>query len=50
MPIKRIDGNMTGLKANQMHRLEHIYRRKVPAQQIVTHGPKAKLCMIPATG
>ena len=27
---------MTGLKANQIHRLQHIYRRKVPAQHIVT--------------
>ena len=34
--IKRIEDNVTGLKANQIHRLQHIYRRKVPAQQIVT--------------
>jgi hypothetical protein len=35
-PIKRIEGNVTGLKAKQIHRLQHIYRRKVPAQHIVT--------------
>ena len=35
-PIKRIEGNVTGLKANQIHRLQHIYRCKVPAQHIVT--------------
>ncbi len=44
MSIKRIDGNMTGLKANQIHRLEHIYRRKVPAQQIVTQELARYLC------
>ena len=43
-PIKRIDGNVTGLKANQMHRLQHIYRRKVPAQQIVTQELARYLC------
>jgi len=43
-PIKRIDGNLTGLKANQIHRLQHIYRRKVPAQQIVTQELARYLC------
>lgn len=27
---------MAGLKAQQIHRLQHISRRKVPAQQMVT--------------
>ncbi len=44
MPIKRIHGNITGLKANQMHRLQLIYRRKVPAQQIVTQELARSLC------
>ena len=35
---------MTGLKANQIHRLQHIYRRKVPAQQIVTQELARYLC------
>src|SRR5499426_1775853 len=43
-PIKRIEGNVTGLKANQIHRLQHIYRRKVPAQQIVTQELARYLC------
>ena len=42
--IKRIEGNVTGLKANQIHRLQHIYRRKVPAQQIVTQELARYLC------
>lgn len=44
MPIKRIHGNITGLKTNQMHRLQLIYRRKVPAQQIVTQELARSLC------
>ena len=43
-PIKRIEGNVTGLKANQIRRLQHIYRRKVPAQQIVTQELARYLC------
>jgi GTP-binding protein HflX len=35
---------LTGLKANQIHRLQHIYRRKVPAQQIVTQELARYLC------
>jgi GTP-binding protein HflX len=35
---------MTGLKANQIHRLQHIYRRKVPAQQLVTQELARYLC------
>jgi GTP-binding protein HflX len=44
MLIKRIHGNITGLKANQVKRLQHIYRRKVPAQQIVTQELARYLC------
>ena len=43
-PIKRVHGNVTGLKANQIRRLEHVYRRKVPAQQIVTQELGRYLC------
>jgi GTP-binding protein HflX len=42
--IKRIHGYETGLKPNQIRRIEHIYRRKVPAQQIVTHELVRYLC------
>ena len=42
--IKRVHGNVTGLKANQIRRLEHVYRRKVPAHQIVTQELGRYLC------
>lgn len=29
-------GNLTGLKPNHVHRLERIYRRKIPASQVIT--------------
>ena len=35
---------MTGLKANQIHRLQHIYRRQVPAKHIVTQELARYLC------
>jgi GTP-binding protein HflX len=44
MPIKRIHGNVTGLKANQIRRIQHVYRRKVPAQQIITPELARYLC------
>jgi GTP-binding protein HflX len=44
VPIKRIHGNIVGLKANQMRRIQHVYRRKVPAQQIITHELARYLC------
>lgn len=34
--IRNIYGNLTGLKSNQIRRLERIYRRKVPADQVIT--------------
>ena len=34
--IRKIYGNLTGLKSNQIRRLERIYRRKVPADQVIT--------------
>jgi GTP-binding protein HflX len=35
---------MTGLKTNQIKRIQHIYRRKVPTQQIVTQELARYLC------
>ena len=32
-----IEGNLQGLKPNQIHRLEKLYKRRIPARQIVTH-------------
>ncbi|MBM4276420.1 MAG: GTPase HflX [Deltaproteobacteria bacterium] len=34
--ISKIFGNTVGLKANQIRRIEYIYRRKIPPQKIVT--------------
>jgi len=34
--ISNIDGNLQGLKANQIHRLEKLYNRRIPPAQIVT--------------
>jgi GTP-binding protein HflX len=44
MRIKRVHGNVTGLKANQVRRLQHVYRRKIPAQQIITPELARYLC------
>jgi len=35
--MKRIFGNTRGLKANQIHRLESLYRRRIPTEQLITH-------------
>ncbi len=34
--IRKIHGNLTGLKPNQLDRLERIYRRKISADQVIT--------------
>jgi GTP-binding protein HflX len=34
--ISNIDGNLQGLKANQIQRLEKLYKRRIPPGQIVT--------------
>lgn len=35
--MKKIHGNTGGLKANQLRRLDNLYRRRIPPQQIITH-------------
>ena len=37
MTIKRIYGNLTGLKPAQIHSMERLYRRRVPAESALTH-------------
>jgi GTPase len=39
-------GNLTGLKASQLHLLERIYRRRVPPHQIVSPELGAFLCEV----
>jgi len=34
--MKRLFGNTTGLKANQIRRLENLYRRRIPPQFLIT--------------
>ncbi len=34
--IRKIYGNLNGLKPNQTHRIERVYRRKIPADQVIT--------------
>jgi GTP-binding protein HflX len=34
--IKNLYGNLTGLKQNQLARLERLYRRRIPADELVT--------------
>jgi GTP-binding protein HflX len=36
-PIEKIHGNTTGLKPEHIRRLEHLYRRRIPPEHIVTH-------------
>ncbi|GIX48847.1 MAG: GTPase HflX [Candidatus Tectimicrobiota bacterium] len=45
-PIKRIHGQVTGLKANQIRRLQHIYRRRVPAPRLITQDLARSLCSL----
>ena len=34
--ISNIDGNLQGLKPNQIHRLEKLYKRRIPPREVVT--------------
>ncbi len=34
--IRKIYGNLNGLKPNQTRRIERVYRRKIPADQVIT--------------
>ncbi|MCP4402651.1 MAG: GTPase HflX [bacterium] len=34
--IRKVSGNLTGLKPNQIKRIEHVYRRRIPANEVIT--------------
>lgn len=34
--MKRLFGSTNGLKANQIHRLENLYRRRIPTEFLIT--------------
>ena len=42
--ISNIDGNLQGLKPNQIHRLEKLFNRRIPPRQIVTQEFARQLC------
>ena len=35
--MKRLWGETRGLKADQIHRLENLYRRRVPPEHLISH-------------
>ncbi len=37
LAIDRVYGNLTGLRAEQIRRIDQLYRKKVPPERIVTH-------------
>jgi GTP-binding protein HflX len=44
--MKRVFGHITGLKANQIRRLENLYRRRVPPEQLATRQQIREICGI----
>ena len=44
LPITQIYGNTTGLKAGQIKMLEHVYRRKIPPERLITPELARYLC------
>jgi GTP-binding protein HflX len=44
--LKKLYGNTTGLKANQIKRLGNLYRRRIPPQFLLTHEIARDLCRL----
>jgi len=44
--MKRLYGNIVGLKANQIKRLENIYRRRIPPEFLITHELARYICRL----
>ncbi len=44
--MKKIWGNTRGLKAGQVHRLENLYRRRVPPEYLITPELARDLCQL----
>ncbi len=44
--VKKLYGNTTGLKANQIKRLGNLYRRRIPPEFLVTHEIARDLCRL----
>ena len=45
-PISALHGNLLGLSPAQKHRLERLYRRRVPARSILTHDLAREMAAI----
>ncbi len=44
--INKIYGNLAGLKAGQIKRIQQLYRRKIPIDRVLTHELARQLCEI----
>jgi GTP-binding protein HflX len=44
--LKKLYGNTSGLKANQIKRLENLYRRRIPPEFLITYELACDLCKI----
>jgi GTP-binding protein HflX len=44
--LKKLYGNTSGLKANQIKRLENLYRRRIPPEFLLTYELARDLCII----
>jgi GTP-binding protein HflX len=44
--LKKLYGNTTGLKANQIKRLGNLYRRRIPPEFLLTHELARDLCRL----
>ncbi|MBL0699959.1 MAG: hypothetical protein JJV92_03630 [Desulfosarcina sp.] len=44
--MKKIFGNIAGLKANQIKRLERLYRRRIPFEFLVTPELSREICAL----
>lgn len=44
--MKKLYGNTTGLKANQIKRLGNLYRRRIPPELLLTHELARDLCRL----
>jgi GTP-binding protein HflX len=44
--LKKLYGNTSGLKANQVKRLENLYRRRIPPEYLLTYDLARDICRI----
>ncbi|MBU4035732.1 MAG: GTPase HflX, partial [Proteobacteria bacterium] len=44
--MKKLIGNTSGLKPDQIRRLENLYRRRIPPEFIITPEVARELCLI----